>query len=670
MRILLVEDDDTVVKVLEKGFIDEHYAVDTAKDGQAGWQLVNTFDYDLIVLDVLLPKLDGIQFCQRLRDSSYQMPVLMVTALDSSNRKIAGLEAGADDYITKPFELDEILARVRVLLRRAQAPIIANLTWGDLQLNPSTRDVTYGEKILNLTPKEYRLLELFMRQQSQVFTRSVILDRLWSCEEAPGEDTVTAHIKGLRRKLTEAGAPTDLIQTVYGVGYRLKPLDTDGASDEASRTTQSSKNGKRASNHQMNGGSARPTNQPRQTRQQQTQTALRSLWYRVSAQHHDRLAIVKRAVEALASETLSPDLYQQAYQAIHSLKGALGIFGLTHGSELARAIEDLLMEQSPLSPQQQSQLWELIEALEQALVQGPQSSKALLPPSTLPLLVLIDDDPELSRQLTQAAKAQSLTVQVFKHHEHLQRFREDVTATYRDRLKTAAMESPAPQGKLPDLGIVNYSLENADETALSDLSALINQIPPLPVLVCSADDSLVNRIKAARLGQSTFLHQPDVAQILSWGTLLRSQPPSSTTSFNILMVDDDPHTLSALHALLNPWGIKLNTLEDSSSFWQILQETSPDLLILDIEMPEFNGIDLCRVVRQTPQWQHLPIVFLTAYTDTSRKHAAMLAGANDFIDKSLANSDLLTRLFYQLKRPHWQQTIATILDPQHLTPHS
>jgi len=669
MRILLVEDDDAVVKVLEKGFADEHYAVDTAKDGQAGWQLVNTFDYDLIVLDVLLPKLDGIQFCQRLRDASYHMPVLMVTALDSSNRKIAGLEAGADDYITKPFELDEILARVRVLLRRAQAPIISNLVWGQLQLNPSTRDVTYGDKTLNLTPKEYRLLELFMRQQSQVFTRSVILDRLWSCEEAPGEDTVTAHIKGLRRKLTDAGAPADLIQTVYGVGYRLKPLDNDDAAEKSSRTTQSSKNGKRVSHHHRNGGSPKSNNRARQTRQQQTQTALHSLWCQVRDQHHQRLAIVKRAVEELAAQTLSPELYQRAYQAIHSLKGALGIFGLNTGSELAEQIEELLVDQSLLLPQQRSQLWQLIEALEQVLKQGPQSTQALLPASTLPLLVLIDDDPGLCRQLSQAAKGQHLTVQVFKHQKHLRRFREQVTDTYRARLKTAAMEGPVPQGRLPDLGIVNYSLDQADEAALSDLAALINQIPPLPVLVCSADDSLVNRIKAARLGQSTFLHQPEVAQILSWGTLLRSQPPATTPS-NILMVDDDPHILTVLHTLLDPWGIKLHTLEQASSFWQILQDTSPDLLILDIEMPEFNGIDLCRVVRQTPQWQHLPIVFLTAYTDTCRKHAAMLAGANDFIDKSLANSDLLSRLFYQLKRPHWQHTMAAMVAPPQLSLHS
>jgi DNA-binding response OmpR family regulator len=223
MRILLVEDDDAIANVLERGFINEYYAVDVAKDGHLGWQLVKAYDYDLIVLDVMLPKLDGIEFCQRLRDSAYQMPVLMVTALDSSTRKIAGLNAGADDYITKPFELEELLTRARVLRRRAQTPMLQVLEWGDLQLDPNTREVAYGSQALSLTPKKYRLLELFLRKPSQVFSRGAILDSLWNCGEAPGEDTVTAHIKGLRRKLTDAGAPSDLIKTVYGVGYRLKP---------------------------------------------------------------------------------------------------------------------------------------------------------------------------------------------------------------------------------------------------------------------------------------------------------------------------------------------------------------------------------------------------------------------------------------------------------------
>lgn len=223
MRILLVEDDDSVTAVLEKSLASEHYAVDIAENGQIGWQMVNAFAYDLVMLDVMMPEIDGLQLCQKLRDHSYHMPMLLLTALDSSNHKIAGLNAGADDYITKPFELEELLARVRVLLRRGQTQLLSILEWEDLRLDPNSQEVTYGDHPVKLTPKEFRLLELFLRKQSQVFTRGGILDRLWNCSEAPGEDTVTAHIRGLRRKLSAVGAPSDLIKTVYGVGYRLKP---------------------------------------------------------------------------------------------------------------------------------------------------------------------------------------------------------------------------------------------------------------------------------------------------------------------------------------------------------------------------------------------------------------------------------------------------------------
>ena len=238
MRILLVEDDESVAKALEKTLTDEHYTVDVAYDGLVGWQLVNTYDYDLVVLDVMLPQLDGLQLCERLRKRSYTMPVLLLTALDTSTKKMAGFNAGADDYITKPFELEELLARVRVLLRRVQTPVLSTLQAGKLQLDLSSREVAYGDTCLSLTPKEYGLLELFLRNPSQVFSRGGILDHLWSCSEAPGEDTVTSHIKGLRRKLSQAGAPSDLIKTVYGVGYRLNSVETPAPDVEIESVTQ------------------------------------------------------------------------------------------------------------------------------------------------------------------------------------------------------------------------------------------------------------------------------------------------------------------------------------------------------------------------------------------------------------------------------------------------
>ncbi|MGF1519599.1 MAG: response regulator [Nodosilinea sp.] len=646
MRILLVEDDESITKVLEKGFAVEHYAVDVASDGQMGWQLVKAFDYDLIVLDVVLPKLDGIQFCQKLRDNAYQMPVLMVTALDSSSRKIAGLNAGADDYITKPFELEELLARVRVLLRRGQAPMLSLLEWGDLQLDPNAQEVTYGDTALNLTPKEYRLLELFLRKSSQVFSRSAIIDSLWNCGEAPGEDTVTAHIKGLRRKLTEVGAPADLIKTVYGVGYRLKPPEPSISKRLLSLSPPADHDQPQS---EPSASPTAPIGNPvadpwEPPRRQQIHTALRSLWSTVKVHHEERLTIVKRAVEALEGNQLSADLHQQGHRAAHSLKGALGVFGLSTGSDLARQIEQQFS--MPLPPEPRAQLWSWVMALEQELAQGPPIATPPEQQSPSPQLVIVDDNDstELGQNLAQAAQARGLTVQIISDPAHWQAFRQQVIASYRAPIPKTQLEgATAP---LPDLSIFQCCLRQAAPAALAQISDLVNPMPCLSVLVCSTDGSLKNRIRAARLGQVSFLHNPEVAQILSGGMEVRSRPAPA----KVLIIDDDPQMLMALRTMLEPWGTQITTLDHAHNFWHTLQSTCPDLLVLDIEMPDFNGIDLCQVVRQTPRWQQLPVVFLTAYTDAARKHAAMLAGANDFIDKSLTESDLVKRLFYQVRR--------------------
>jgi DNA-binding response OmpR family regulator len=224
MRILLVEDDKRIAQALVETFKDRQYIVDLATDGEMGWHLVQTLNYDLILLDVMLPKLDGISLCKRLRQAGYMIPVLMVTARDTSSDKVIGLDAGADDYVVKPFDLAELAARMRALLRRSSSIMPPILEWGLLRLDPSTCEVTYADKPLNLTPKEFGLLELFLRNGRLVLSRSTILEKLWSLEDPPGEEAVKVHIKELRKKLRKVGASADLIETVYGLGYRLKPL--------------------------------------------------------------------------------------------------------------------------------------------------------------------------------------------------------------------------------------------------------------------------------------------------------------------------------------------------------------------------------------------------------------------------------------------------------------
>ncbi|MGD1857710.1 MAG: response regulator transcription factor [Leptolyngbyaceae cyanobacterium] len=223
MRLLLVEDDMQLSESLTEVLEAQRYVVDTVKDGESGWSQMQLMDYDLTLMDVTLPSLDGLQLCQRLRSHGYQLPVLMLTARDTSQDKVRGLDSGADAYMVKPFDLAELLAQIRALLRRGSTQSPTTLVWGDLSLDPDTYEVCYSKQALRLTPKEFSILELLMRNGRRVLSRSFILESLWSMQSPPDEETVKAHIKSLRHKFKTVGASKTMIETVRGIGYRLQP---------------------------------------------------------------------------------------------------------------------------------------------------------------------------------------------------------------------------------------------------------------------------------------------------------------------------------------------------------------------------------------------------------------------------------------------------------------
>jgi two-component system, OmpR family, response regulator QseB len=224
MRILLVEDDDRIAAPLLEDLRHQKHSVDYAKDGLAGADCAAAIDYDLILLDVMLPKLDGIALCRQLRSAGCKAYILMLTARDTIADKVLGLDAGADDYLVKPFDLEELAARIRALSRRGSElqPIV--LAHGNLRLDPSRQIVTYALQSIALTPKEFMLLEQLLRHPTQVFTRTVLLEKIWEFDHLSGEETIKTHMTNLRRKLRQAGAVDNLIETVYGVGYRLCAL--------------------------------------------------------------------------------------------------------------------------------------------------------------------------------------------------------------------------------------------------------------------------------------------------------------------------------------------------------------------------------------------------------------------------------------------------------------
>jgi two-component system response regulator MprA len=224
-RILIIEDDEGILKFLRRGLAYEGYQVDVATDGQTGLIAARDNPPDLVLLDLMLPGIDGLEVCRRLRAGGGDIPILVLTAKDSVSDRVIGLDMGADDYMVKPFELDEVLARIRALLRRSQPTSRPKIMrFSDLSLDTGTRQAMRGDRVISLTAKEYELLELFMRHPRQVLTRDVIFDRVWAYDFGGASNIIEVYIRYLRQKL-EAEDEDRLLHTVRGVGYVLREPD-------------------------------------------------------------------------------------------------------------------------------------------------------------------------------------------------------------------------------------------------------------------------------------------------------------------------------------------------------------------------------------------------------------------------------------------------------------
>jgi DNA-binding response OmpR family regulator len=225
MRILIVEDDATIAGYLKRGLEERGYAVDAVNNGRDALDWAIAAPYDLILLDVMLPEMNGIDVCRELRKRNLHMPVLMLTARDTVNDRVAGLDAGADDYLVKPFAMPELLARLRALTRRAEGrPRDTTLQVGDLMLDTSTHRVQRAGQSIELTAKEFAVLEYLMREAGRVLTRNMIAEHVWNFDDVNQSNVVDVYIRNLRRKIDDP-SPVKLIQTVRGTGYRI---DSEG----------------------------------------------------------------------------------------------------------------------------------------------------------------------------------------------------------------------------------------------------------------------------------------------------------------------------------------------------------------------------------------------------------------------------------------------------------
>jgi len=220
MRVLLVEDEPKIADFVQRGLTEEGHAVDVATDGEEGLEWTSIAEFDVIILDVMLPVVDGLMVCRTLRERGIATPVLMLTAKDAVEDRVSGLDSGADDYLVKPFAFAELLARLRALARRQPVATGTSLAIGDLALDTTTREVARGGRLIELTTKEYAILEYLMRHPNQVLTRTMIAEHVWNYDFDNASNVIDVHIRNLRRKVDEA-TDEKLIRTVRGAGYRL-----------------------------------------------------------------------------------------------------------------------------------------------------------------------------------------------------------------------------------------------------------------------------------------------------------------------------------------------------------------------------------------------------------------------------------------------------------------
>ncbi|MBN3877392.1 MULTISPECIES: response regulator [unclassified Nostoc] len=609
MKILLVEDDVLLSTALFELLNANRYTIDIASNGQAGLELALSTEYELILLDWLIPKLDGITLCRQLRSQGYRKSILLLTGKNSNADIVAGLDAGADDYVIKPFDPEALLARIRSLLRRNGAISSSTLTWGNLCLDQSAGRVTYNQQEIPLTATEYKLLELFLQNPDRIFSRAVILDRLWGFDDAPTENAVSTHIKDLRKKLKPVGLTEEFLETVYGMGYRLKP-----APNRSIFVMETNQDGKKKPGPK-------------------DMTSVNRVLERFRNSFVGQVAVLEQAKTALLAGNLNEDLQQRALREAHKLAGSMGSFGYPEGSRLARKIEHLLLEDSLLSPEQISNFSQLVTALQQELTKPAVTSTAAnVPMKQTHRLLVIDDDTMLTEQLQAEADSWGIRIKVAPN-----------LATARSLFSL----------KAPDAVLLDLSFTEIEEDGLILLSEIVERSPNIPVIVFTGRDSLADRLRVSRLGARQFLHKPATTEEI-FQAIARVLPQPQTSEAKVLIVDDDPVILAGLSALLTPWGLEVITLSQSQQFWKVLIATSPDLVVLDLEMPIVNGLELCKVVRQDAQWGDLPILVVTAHIEPEFLQQAFAAGADDFISKPVLGPELVTRVLSRIQRTRWR----------------
>ncbi|GAB1544513.1 hypothetical protein NUACC21_71890 [Scytonema sp. NUACC21] len=470
------------------------------------------------------------------------------------------------------------------------------------------------------------------------------MEHLWSYEDTPGEEAVRTHIKGLRQKVKAVGAPGDLIETVYGIGYRLKPQvevkegrnKGDGEDKEEGRNKREN-----PSNSTLSPSPAEKESQ------QRILLGVAAVWNRFKGRVDEQVALLEEAAVAATQKTLSQKLRKEAQKEAHTLAGSLGTFGFSLGSQLARQIERLLKASKSLTVDETNEFRILVEQLRQEIEQNHHETLSSSQSQVIdekPLLLVVDGD--AYRQ--ESPHQQTLAEQIEQEAAHWELKVKIVTSmeAARDLL----------YHKNPSVVLIDPDVFPSYEESFSLLAELNQHKPPIPAIVFTEKSDFTNRLQVARSGGHFFLQKPQpMARVLE--AVKQVLQDATHVEAHILSVDDDPKIGAVLEHLLTPWGIKVTNLEDPQRFWKTLEAVQPDLLILDVEIPEINGIEICKVVRNDPRWSDLPILFLTVHNDANIVNQVFSVGADDFVSKPIVGPELVTRIINRLEKRKLRQRI-------------
>jgi diguanylate cyclase (GGDEF)-like protein len=524
MRILLIDSDIVFSNNLKTYLNKQSYTVDIATNGKEGLEFIEAYNYALIILDIMLPKADGIGFCSQLRAKGVQISILILTERNTSYDKISGLDAGADDYAKKSISLPELEAKIRALLRRKVVNLSPILEWGSLKIDPKKNEVSYNNIQLNLTVKEYALLDLLMRNSEKIHSQGSILNQIWSLEDEPASgDTLRTLIKRLRQKLKIVGA-TDLIETIYGLGYRLNPA--------FQQTTLIKKE------HKLHKSALSQFHQPNQ----------------LKVSEIDQVVITEIAPDVVKSEN-----------QITKIKSKLLIIG-----------------------------------------NDQEFNHTLL------------TDSVIQEQINLIITNNQLTLEMIRNIE-------------------------------PDIIILDISTENIIEQNLLILDRLSEHFSQIPIIATISSDVVINQMMI-KLRKIKFLLRKPVSCQNILETIIKILNPVKKVEAKIMILDDDNLILRLLKTLLEPWGLQVHTLSNTLNFWERIESITPDLLILDIQMPDINGIELCQLIRNDSKWAWMPILFLTGDRQSETIQNVFAAGGDDFVSKPVIAPELITRIFNRLER--------------------